>query len=166
MRYVFAAIIVFTLSKGNAQSELGSDAICAFCDSTFHYRKPIGGELERGEVERVIGYFADSTGAKSVQKCSDRFFKDGKQHGKEVAYYYTDEVFLVNWWGKPYKKPIKPWRKKLFASEMRYFRMRYKAFWQNGLEHGVWKYYNRHGKIVREETYKRGVLVNEKVYDR
>src|SRR5690606_22329338 len=115
------------------------------CDTTFHYRKPIGGELERGEPERVICYYSDSTGGRSIQKCSDRAYRNGKLHGREVVYFYTDEVVLVNWWGMPYKRPIKPWRKKIFASEMRYYRMRYKAFWKDGVRTGVWKYYNIRG---------------------
>lgn len=93
-------------------------------------------------------------------------FRDGLQHGREVQYYFNDEVILVNWWGMPYKRPIKPWRKKIFASEMRYYRMRYKGFWTDGQRSGIWKYYNIKGKIVREETYKKGELVKEKNYNR
>lgn len=148
--------IVGTIATFGQDTQSGK---CGFCDTNYYYTKAIGGELKAAYPEQVICYFTDTLGNNSTKKCTLQRFTKGKLNGAELGYYYSEKIYLVNWFGKRYKYPIKKWRKKLFASEMPDYSLEYKGYWKNGMKNGFWTYYNREGKIVLVQEFKDGVLV-------
>lgn len=159
-KFVFTLFLI-TATVGNAVSQDNRIVnLCTFCDTTFYHRKPLTGEVEEVYPSRIICYFTDSVGNKTPQKCHDTKFVDGLKNGSELIYYYSDKVYLVNWWGRPYRKPIKPWRKKIFASEMRFYPISVKGYWKEGKKHGQWKFYDLNSELLRIEEYKNDELVD------
>lgn len=149
----FLFFSVLTFAQDNQSGK------CGFCDTNYYYTKPLGGELKAAYPEQIICYFSDTLGNKSTKKCTLQRFTKGNLNGSELGYYYSEKVYLVNWFGRRYKHPIKPWRKKIFASEMPDYSLEYKGYWKNGEKNGFWTYYDRDGKIVLVLEYKDGVLV-------
>lgn len=152
---LFSLIVVF----GYAQDTLSGK--CKFCDTSFYHIKKIGGEVEKAYPLKITCFFSDSLGNKSTKKCTIQQFIKGELSGAESSYYYSEKVYLVNWWGRRYKRPIKPWRKKIFASEMADYSLEYRGYWRKGKKHGLWTYYSRDGKIVLVQEYNDGVLVQQ-----
>lgn len=145
-----------------AGSALGQDTLsgkCASCDTNFYHKKAIGGEVVNAYPLQITCYFTDTLGNKSNKKCSVKEFLNGERSGSELCYYYSEKIYLVNWFGRKYKKPIQPWRRKIFASEMSDYSLQYKGYWKKGVKHGFWTYYDRNGKIVKVIEYKNGVLI-------
>lgn len=132
---------------------------CKFSDTSFYHKKAIGGEIVKAYPLQITYYFSDSLGNKSTKKCQIQRFLNGERSGSETGYYYSEKVYLVNWFGRKYKRPISPWRKKIFASEMPDYSLQYKGYWKNGKKHGLWTYYDRNGKSVRVIEYKNGEIV-------
>lgn len=135
---------------------------CMFYDTTFYYRQSLGGEKEALYPVKVVCYFTDSMGMKTTKKCTIEKFIKGVKSGAELSYYYSERVYLVNWSGRVIKKKsVKPWRRKYLLSEIPDYRLQYKGYWKNGKKHGLWTYYNREGRIVCVEEYKKGMFVKQ-----
>jgi len=150
-------LFLFTVVVGKAQDTLSGK--CSFCDTSFYHIKKIGGAVEKAYPLKIICYFSDTLGKKSTKKCTIQQYVKGELNGAESGFYYSEKIYLVNWWGRKYKRLIKPWRKKIFASEMPDYSLEYKGYWRNGKKHGFWTYYNRDGKIVLVQEYKDNLLV-------
>jgi hypothetical protein len=45
-----------------------------------------------------------------------------------------------------------------------YFRTKSIEEWQGGLKFGIWKYFDKTGKLIRKEEYKSGKLIKEENY--
>ena len=159
-----SALFVLSISFFIVDSALSQDTLsgkCTFCDTSFYHKKAIGGEVINAYPLQVICYFSDTLGAVSTKKCVVKRYVNGERSGSEMGYYYSEKINLVNWFGKKYKKPIQPWRKKIFATEMADYSLQYKGYWRKGEKHGFWTYYDRNGKIVKVIEYKKGALVEE-----
>lgn len=135
------------------------DTLETKCDTIYYHRKPLFGETEELFPLKITCYYVDSNNVITNKKASLRNFKDGELHGAEIYYYYSDKVTLINFWGRPFKREPKPWRKKFFGTEVPDYSVEYKGYWQNGKKHGAWTYYNPDGSVNRVEEYKKGSLV-------
>ncbi len=160
LKYFLFSIGLLTNLFASAQGKTAGK--CGYCDTNYYYIKKIGGELTAAYPEKIICYFSDSLGNKSNKKCLIQKFIKGELNGSELSYYYSEKVYLVNWFGRRYKRPVRGLRKRIFASEMSDYALEYKGYWKNGKKHGLWTYYNRDHKIVLVEEYKHGELIGTK----
>jgi len=157
LKHFILFVGLISLSQLHAQDNQAGK--CSFCDTNYYYIKKIGGELIATYPEKVTCYFSDSLGEKSTKKCFVQKYVQGELNGSELGYYYSDKIYLVNWFGRRYKRPVRGLRKKIFASEMSDYSLEYKGYYQNGLKHGLWTYYDRGGKIVLVQEFKKGKLI-------
>ena len=140
---------------------------CTNCDTTFYYSKKPFGELEKLYPTRITCYFKDEKKGLTNQKCFETEWKEGKQNGYEKKFLYEDTIYLLNFWGKPFKGDAAEWRKNMFGAKVQRRPLAYKGYWKNGVKHGLWNYYNHTGrsvKVERWEKYKNGVLKKSKDY--
>lgn len=165
MRYLITilSLTFFLNSFGQDKKDVDSSSMsCAFCDTIFFYIKPIFGELRAAYPDNVYCYFSDSTGKKSNIKCKTIKFNKGLKHGKEIKYYYSNSIVLVNPFGKSFKKEPKGLRRKFLAKEVRDYSIEYRGEWRKGLKHGLWYYYDVQGNLVKQELYKKGEKIENK----
>lgn len=159
-----SVLFILFITICGRQNAVGQDTLsgkCRFCDTSYYHTKAIGGEVVNAYPLQITCYFTDSLGNKSTKKCRIQRFLKGELNGAETSYYYSEKVYLVNWFGKKYKRPIGKLRKKIFASEMPDYSLEYKGYWRKGVKHGLWTYYNRDGKIVKVIEYDNGILVDK-----
>lgn len=157
-----SALFVFLISFCFVGTAICQDTLsgkCKFSDTSFYHTKAIGGGVINAYPLQITYYFTDTLGNRTSKKCQVKRFLDGERNGSETSYYYSEKVYLVNWFGRKYKKPISNWRKKIFASEMPDYSLQYKGYWRKGVKHGLWTYYDRNGKIVKVIEYKNGELI-------
>jgi hypothetical protein len=140
-----------------AQNDLSGK--CEFYDTTFYYRQTIGGEREALYPLKVVCYFSDSLGNKTNKKCRVEKFIKGIRGGAELSYYYSEQMYLVNWSGRRIKRAVSHWRRKYLLTELPSYSLQYKGYWKNGEKHGLWTYYTREGIIVLVEEYDNGVFL-------
>ncbi len=141
----------------------GQEVICSSCDTTYYFRKKLFGELERLYPIRLVCYFENEKG-KTKQKCLETEWKAGKQNGVEKAFRYEDSIYLLNFWGKPFKPHAADWRKKTFGARVIKHPLLYKGYWKHGEKHGLWVYYSTRQKVACYEKYKKGTLKKTKIY--
>ncbi len=157
-----SVLLVLIIAFCSSENSFGQDTLsgkCKFSDTSFYHKKAMGGDIVKAYPSQITHYFSDSLGNRSTKKCKVERFLKGDRSGSETGYYYSEKVYLVNWFGRKYKRPISAWRKKIFASEMPDYSIQYKGYWKSGVKHGLWTYYDRNMKAVRVIEYKNGEIV-------
>lgn len=164
--FCYSIVLLLSFSPLYSQSKDSvyvDTIVCLDCDTNFYYKKPIGGELTAMYPQTIHCYYQDSTGERSPKKCHVQNFKKGQLHGTDVKYRYTKDTVYLKGWGGRYKHEPKKFVKRFFARPVLDYWLVYKGYWKNGQKHGIWKYYNEEGYIIRIEEYKKGVLINLRV---